>query len=134
MSKFKGVMIAVVAIMALSMVAFAQTGEDVVAPSPTPLASWQPPTEGSPVVNYHLELWTSTPGEGYTLLELVWSGATPETSLQIPEGIMVLNTTYRARVNGEDAQGRVGPWSIPSHAYTYDLGEPGVPGEIIWSF
>jgi hypothetical protein len=124
----------IMSVLVFGAILFAQSGEDVVSPNPTPLAMWDPPTEGSPVVYYVFELWTADPEAEFPgLLELVWSTTTIDTELRVEEDIMQLMTSYRARVRGVDAQDRVGPWSIPSNLYTYDLGEPGIPGEIIWS-
>jgi hypothetical protein len=84
-------------------------------------ASWIAPTEGSPVVNYVLEL--SEDGGPYVVY-----GSTEQTTM-----ILLLKNfvTYTARVSGIDAQDRQGPWSNPSEPYTVDIGPPGQPGQPI---
>jgi hypothetical protein len=105
----------------VGVVALAQTYD-----SPTPMASWRPPTEGSPVVVYHLQVLDEVMGE------IVFSVSTPDTFYRIPPGVMQPLEGYIARVRGEDAVQRVGPWSLPSDVYVYDPGAPGEPSQMTW--
>jgi hypothetical protein len=82
-------------------------------------ASWNPPTEGSPVVHYVLQL--SIDGGNFTTVATV-EGVSHVLELEI-------DRTYIARVAGVDAQDRQGPWSLPSDPYTPDVGAPGQPGK-----
>ncbi len=82
------------------------------------VGSWSPPTYGTPVDVYTLQL---TFGGG------PWSfaGTTPDTSMvfNIPDPL--LSTGVTLRVAGIDAQGRQGPWSDPSNTY-YGSGISGI--------
>lgn len=82
-------------------------------------ATWEPPTEGSPVVHYVFQL--SVDGGAFTTVGTV-EGTTYELELEIGH-------TYVARVAGVDAQDRQGPWSLPSEPYSPDTGPPGQPGK-----
>lgn len=82
-------------------------------------ASWSPPTEGSPVHHYILQL--STDGGPFTTVGSV-EGTTYVMELEV-------GSTYVARVAGVDAQDRQGPWSLDSEPYSPDLGPPGQPGK-----
>ncbi|HOX26952.1 MAG TPA: fibronectin type III domain-containing protein [Candidatus Krumholzibacteria bacterium] len=84
-------------------------------------ASWTPPTEGSPVDHYILQL--STDGGPFSTVASV-SGTSYVLDLEIGH-------TYIARVAGVDAQDRQGPWSVSSDPYSPDLGPPGQPGKPI---
>ena len=84
-------------------------------------ATWEAPTEGSPVVQYILEL--SQDGGPYVVY-----GSTEQTSMDLTLDNL---STYTARVAGQDALGRQGPWSLPSEPYLVDLGVPGAPGQPI---
>lgn len=98
----------------------------VTAGSPAVTASWDPPTEGSPVVFYVLEI--------YEAGALFLSEQVYETSYLIPAGVFQANVPYTARVRGVDAQGRTGPWSLWSDEYVFDPGPPGGCGPISWSW
>jgi hypothetical protein len=87
-------------------------------------ASWSPPTEGSPVVLYVLQL--SVNGEQFFTY-----GTTEDTTMIVT---VTMHNEYIARVAGIDAQDRQGPWSLPSDPYVYDPGMPGEPGQPIFSF
>lgn len=82
--------------------------------------TWTAPTEGSPVVVYQVQL--SENGGPYTTV------SASETDTQYTFSLDY-GTTYTVRVAGVDAQGRRGPWSLPSDPYTPDLGPPGTPGK-----
>lgn len=84
-------------------------------------ASWTPPTEGSPVDHYVLQL--STDGGPFTTV-----GSVTGTSYTLD---LTVGQSYVARVAGIDAEGRQGPWSEASDAYTPDVGPPGQPGKPI---
>ena len=77
---------------------------------------WSPPTYGTPVVMYHVAL--SMDGGAWFM-----AGSTPDTTFTVS---LEPNISYRARVCGEDADGRVGPFSLPSDSYVY--GQPMAPG------
>jgi hypothetical protein len=82
-------------------------------------ANWSPPTEGSPVDHYILQL--STNGGPFTTV-----GSVEGTSYTLE---LTVGSTYVARVAGVDAESRQGPWSLESDPYTPDLGPPGQPGK-----
>lgn len=84
-------------------------------------ATWTPPTEGSPVDHYVLQL--STDGGPFAT---VGSVTVPSYTLELE-----IDHEYIARVAGIDAQDRQGPWSLPSDPYNPDLGAPGQPGKPI---
>ena len=84
-------------------------------------ASWTPPTEGSPVDHYVLQI--STDGGPFTTVASV-SATSYTLSLEV-------GSSYVARVAGVDAQDRQGPWSVDSDPYSPDLGPPGQPGKPI---
>ena len=82
-------------------------------------ASWDPPTYGTPVVHYILQL--STNEEAWiTIATTVDTSATIEISYA---------DAHRVRVAGVDAEGRQGPFSIPSDSYSPAINEIGAPGE-----
>jgi hypothetical protein len=115
MTRIKCSLIALTAIMALAALpAAAQTTVEVT-------ASWTPPTEGSPVHHYVLQL--STDGGPFTTVGSV-TGTSYVMDLEI-------GRTYVARVSGVDDQSRQGPWSESSDPYTPDVGPPGAPGKPI---
>ncbi|MBE0565085.1 MAG: fibronectin type III domain-containing protein [Krumholzibacteria bacterium] len=109
------VVVALFAVLAAAPAA-AQTGTMDVA------YQWTAPTTGSVVQHYVVEhsvdggAWTqvaaSVTGNSYTLAA-------------------VTGVSHRIRVAGVDAQGRQGPFSLPSDAYTPDAGAPGQPGKPI---
>ena len=84
-------------------------------------ASWTPPTEGSPVDHYILQI--STDGGPFATV-----GSVTGTSYTLN---LTVNNTYIARVAGVDDQDRQGVWSLGSDPYTPDLGPPGQPGKPI---
>ncbi len=84
-------------------------------------ASWNAPTEGTPVEHYVFQL--STDGGPFVT---VGSVTTTSYTLQLD-----VDHTYVARVAGVDAQDRQGPWSEASDPYTPDVGPPGAPGKPI---
>lgn len=57
-------------------------------------ATWSPPTEGSPVMYY--------------LIEIEMRGAWPDTTVRIP--VPDWADWVRGRTAGVDMQGRIGPW------------------------
>ena len=76
---------------------------------------WDAPLTGTPVVVYRIELSVN---DG----EWVFIGETAELFFDTD---LEPNVSYRARVQGVDAEGHVGPYSLPSDPYTY--GSPGSP-------
>jgi hypothetical protein len=82
-------------------------------------ASWTAPTTGSPVHHYVVQL--STNGGAYQS-----AGTSTTTSISLT---LAIGSTYTVRVAGVDAQSRQGVYSLPSDAYTPDLGPPGQPGK-----
>ena len=84
-------------------------------------ASWTPPTEGSPVHHYILQL--STDGGPFTTVGSV-SGTSYVLDLEVGH-------SYVARVAGVDDQGRQGPYSADSDPYSPGVGPPGQPGKPI---
>jgi hypothetical protein len=84
-------------------------------------ASWTPPTEGSPVDHYVLQL--SIDGGPFTTV-----GSVTGTSYTLD---LAVGQSYVARVAGIDAEDRQGPWSEASDAYSPDVGPPGQPGKPI---
>lgn len=82
-------------------------------------ASWNAPTEGSPVQHYVLQI--ATDGGPYATVATV-AGTSYTLELEI-------DRTYTARVAGVDSQDRQGPWSLESDPYTPDVGPPGQPGK-----
>lgn len=81
-------------------------------------ASWTPPTEGSPVERYILQV--STNGSTFQTL----SDSITNTTYTF-EAVWL--QTYVARVAGIDALDRQGLWSELSDPYVPDQGEPGPP-------
>lgn len=86
-------------------------------------ATWAPPTEGSPVVFYVLQL--AQDGGPFETV-----GTTPETSYLLE---LTALSTYTARVAGVDVLDRQGPWSPPSDPWYADPGPPGPCGGIEWT-
>jgi hypothetical protein len=82
-------------------------------------ASWTPPSTGSPVEHYVVQV--STNGGPYAS-----AGTTTTTSISLT---FTVGNTYTVRVAGVDAQDRQGPYSAPSDPYTPDIGPPGAPGK-----
>ena len=82
-------------------------------------ASWTPPTVGSPVHHYILQL--STDGGPFATV-----GSVTGTSYVLE---LAVGQTYVARVAGIDDQGRQGPFSEDSDPYSPDVGPPGQPGK-----
>ena len=93
--------------------------------TPEITASWSPPTTGSPVVMYMLQVFAD--GE----LDMVVQ--TPDTSYTWNPGVFEWHVTYVARVAGVDALDRQGPWSEDSDELVLDPGEPGQPGGCQWT-
>ena len=86
------------------------------------VANWGPPTYGTPVDHYILELSTD---EGDWVQ--VASTSSTQQDLTLAEG-----HTYRIRVAGVDAAGHQGPYGLPSSSYapedlTSGPGKPGTP-------
>lgn len=83
---------------------------------------WSAPTTGSTVDHYVVEheingsnSWTT---EGQT--------DTNSYTLELTVG-----QSHRIRVAAVDAEGRQGPWSVPSDSHSPDPGAPGQPGKPI---
>lgn len=77
-------------------------------------ATWNPPTTGSPVVMYTLEVLED--GMPFVVAE------TPDTTYVFTAQHGV---PYVARVLGTDDQDRDGPWSLWSDPFVFDAGPPG---------
>lgn len=92
--------------------------------SPQVRAVWSPPTTGSPVVEYWLEILED--GVPFMLVE------TPDTAHVFQPGTFQPDIEYIARVQGVDARDRHGPWSSPSEPYVFDAGPPGSCGVVRW--
>jgi len=95
------------------------------APSQEPVqatAGWSPPTYGTPVVHY--------------LLQHQEEGGIWQTVSDTPDTFYTLTITYfdahRVRVCGVDAQGRQGPYSLPSDWHTPADHRPGQPTDVVW--
>ncbi len=84
-------------------------------------ASWSPPSTGSPVDHYVVQI--SIDGGAFGN-----AGTTNTTSITLT---LTVGSTYTVRVAGVDAQDRQGPYSPQSDSYTPDLGPPGTPGKPI---
>lgn len=80
-------------------------------------AGWSPPTYGTPVVQYVLQHQIET-------AEWTFVGTTEDTlfSLTIPYA-----ASSKVRVAGVDAEGRQGPWSLPSNPFNPSESMPGMP-------
>jgi hypothetical protein len=89
---------------------------------PTVTARWSPPTYGTPVEHYVLELETWASSGGDTLITN-HATAGPDTAMAFEYGY---GYSMRCRVAGVDAQGRQGPFSLWSNTWT-DNGPPGEP-------
>ena len=82
---------------------------------------WTAPTTGSPVDHYVIQ--HSVNGGTFTQIA---TSATNSYTLSASVG-----DTHQIRVAGVDAESRQGGYSLPSDAYTPDLGVPGQPGKPI---
>lgn len=108
----------------LTVAVFAVLAAPVLAQAPAATYRWDPPTTGSPVVKYVIQV--SSDG-GQTSTQYV--------SDDDPLNVFVFYdwafaTTYVIRVAGVDAADRQGPWSPWSDPYTTpDPPDPGPPGE-----
>jgi hypothetical protein len=80
--------------------------------------TWDPPTTGSPAVNYVVE--HSVNGGPYVQI-----ATSPDNTYSLQATV---GDEHRIRVAGVDDQDRQGPFSLPSDPYTPDLGPPGQPG------
>ena len=86
------------------------------------IAEWGAPTVGTPVVDYVVQL-SADGGDWQTVAN------TPDTVYDVD---LDAGHSYRIRVAGIDAEGRQGPFSLPSEPYVageLDPGPPGVPGQ-----
>ncbi len=102
-------------VFALAPGAFAQTTTLQVA------YTWTAPTTGSPVVEYVVQ--HSVDGGAWIQI------ATVTTNSYVLAA--TVGEAHQIRVAGVDAYDRQGVWSLPSDAYTPDLGAPGQPGKPI---
>ena len=93
--------------------------------SPQVRATWEAPITGSPVVTYELEVLVDGVRHLFVTSET--------TSYVFAPGTFEPSVAYIARVRGVDAQGRTGPWSLPSEPYVHDAGPPGLCGPIQWT-
>ncbi len=83
--------------------------------------SWSAPTDGSPVDHYVIQHSVN----GGTFTQIATSASNSYTLTA------TVGQTHQIRVAGVDAQSRQGGYSLPSDAYTPDLGAPGQPGKPI---
>ena len=83
---------------------------------------WTGPTTGSTAVRYAFE--TSMNGGPYLLVTDVIPATADPIQFTVPLEVF---ETYTVRVRAADEKDRWGPNSLPSEAYTPDLGPPGVP-------
>ena len=100
----------------------------VLVPAPAPAQTtveveyvWPAPATGSPVDHYVVE--HSADGGSWVSL-----GSVSQLSYILDAEYGV---SHQIRVAGVDAEGRQGPFSLPSDAYTPDAGAPGQPGKPI---
>lgn len=85
-------------------------------------AGWSPPTYGTPVVHYVVQ---------HSVNEGAWAtvGTTTETQYTLT---ISFSDDHRVRVAGVDAEGRQGPFSLPSNTYNPSDGAvtgPAQPGQ-----
>lgn len=84
-------------------------------------AAWDPPTYGTPVVHYVLQ---------HSVNDGAWTtvGTTPDTEYTLT---ISFDDVHRVRVAGVDAEGRQGPYSLPSAGYNPSIGSegPAQPGQ-----
>ena len=81
---------------------------------------WTPPTIGTPVVEYVVELNTDDAG-------WVQIGRTPDTTFTFND--FEFGKLYEVRVAGVDSLDRQGPFSVSSDPYVPDMGLPGQPSK-----
>jgi len=105
----------ILGLMLFASVAFAQI-------APPVKYVWTEPTEGSPVVEYVVELNIDSAGWVQVAITLL-----PEFTFADFEYLK----TYEVRVAGVDAATRQGPFSLSSDPYVPDLGVPGAPSKPI---
>lgn len=108
-------------LLACALLGFMVVGGPSVATPVSATANWTPPTTGSPVHHYRVELKTDAGPFVIAGMPLA-----PSITLTLESG-----HTYVVRVAGIDAQDRQGPFSDPSEPYTPDLGAPGGCGKPI---
>jgi len=83
--------------------------------------TWTAPTTGSPVVHYVIQ--HSVNGGDWAQIATSTSNTFTLTA--------TVGDAHRIRVAGVDAEARQGGYSLPSDAYTPDVGAPGQPGKPI---
>ena len=110
----------------LATFSFVVADDTVIGSMSTPRALWSPPTTGSPVVYYVLQVW-ETDGD------LIWSVTVADTTVVVEDGFIEPMIRYMARVAGVDAHERQGPWSEWGNDYIYAPGIPESPGTPVWS-
>ena len=78
-------------------------------------AGWSEPTYGTPVVHYVLQ---------HSINDGAWAtvGTTTDTTMTLT---ISENDYHRVRVAGVDAEGRQGPYSLPSNSYNPSIGNEG---------
>jgi len=81
---------------------------------------WTPPTTGSPVHHYEVDISANSGSTWQT----VASPTTPTAMIALAVG-----GTYIVRVRGVDAASRPGPYSVNSDPNTPDPGAPSAPGK-----
>lgn len=94
-----------------------------VSAAPVLRATWAPPTEGSPVDEYIVEVYGDD--------QLIDSYATQDTFFVLPQVDMFVE--YKVRVAAQDALDRQGPWTDYSNTVTWDEGAPGSCGPVVLS-
>jgi len=87
--------------------------------------TWTEPTTGSPVDHYVVQ--HSEDGGAWVTVQ-----DTQTTNSYVLTA--AYDVEHRIRVAGVDLQGRQGPWSVASEAYTPTMGAPGQPGQPIAVF
>lgn len=109
---------------ALSMLVLAFTaGCDVQSQVPEQIeatAGWSPPTYGTPVEHYVLQHQV-----GIDAWQFVATTTDTTYTFLIP-----FSADSKVRVAGVDAEGRQGPWSLPSNPYNPSESMPGIPVNI----
>jgi hypothetical protein len=110
------IFIVLTAVLAGGGAALAQTDVDAT-------AAWDPPTYGTPVEHYVIQ---------HSVNDGAWTtvGTTTDTQYTLT---ISFNDFHRVRVAGVDAEGRQGPYSLPSDSYNPSQGGsddgPAQPGK-----
>ena len=117
-------MLTIIAVLsAVSVVAVLHgCGGDTQAQGPVEVAAgWMPPTYGTPVVRYVVQ-HSENDGPWVTIADAV-EGTTYAFTVDY-------FADHRVRVAGVDAEGRQGPYSLPSNTYNPSDNAPGMPANV----